>query len=1843
MTTLPSAYDGTPLATVGAGASPTSESRGDSPWSPIRRRSASGLDVQPLLDLDLELASINDQGQPGRGSQHAITGAQLQGQDNAGVDDRYNRLGATRRAQSRSQAYDEAAADSDESACLWSDARARQRRRTSGYHSVNVNADGRNVTFRNQCSRRRDSNEPDRSDDSDDDDEWGAQFRHAARVPRSTGLRGIQDDGDDDSTHDNNQVRSRVVVPRRTRLQNDRFNTRDDDQGEGRNSPRLRRRDGSCRRRSSSRRHRQRRSSHAGEHDSSTADDSDGAVVQDVGSRRHRIKPRTFDGSGSFETFWAHFDNCATYNRWNKADKLAHLKAALVGDAGQTLWDSDASAVNTLKKLTALLRSRYSGSRLADKHRMELRLRRRCAGESLSALHQDIKRLMALAHPTLQQEAREAIACDYFIDAMDDAEFALKIRERAPLTLDEALRVALQLEAWTKDARQRSHEAYCKPKVRGVVDDDNVSFSKRMEHLETEFNKRLDHIMKLQEASMCKPDMSAVKAPVVSSDESSDAARSHCYSKPQPSNRQQAAPSNGFKAAWPRKQKDFRSTSTGCWRCGQPGHLQRHCKLPAPQQDKKLTGAINCGSRGLDKANVYVRVQLDGKTLPCLLDSGCEITLIPKSVVEAARNIKVLPSRQCIWAANGSKIEIAGEAVLPLLLNGRCIPTRALVSPDVEEVMLGSDWLQAHECLWDFGRGKLLIDGQAAVTLSRKHRLCCRRIFAQEDVVLPPRQQVDISARSTLLSPRKVGADWIVDSHQVRPGLYVGRTLLPAAHHDIMVRMVNTTAKPQAIPSGTYLGNLQPVDVIDEPETDSTQAASSVDRAPAADVMTTLVENLPDDMTSEQHQQVQALLCRYDDVFSRGTFDMGRTSLVEHTIDTGSQRPIRQGLRRHPTAYLETIDNQVDELIQNDFVEPAASAWASNVVLVRKKDGSHRLCVDYRAVNAATYKDTYPLPHIDTCLGSMNGAVWFSTLDLRSGYHAIPIKESDRDKTAFITRRGCFRYKVLPFGLTTAPSVFQRLMDLVLCGLTYVTCLVYLDDIIVYSRDFDSHMQHLQEVFERLREANLKLHIKKCCLFQRRVAFLGHVLSEAGIEMQDDKVAAIRDWPIPKNLSQLRSFLGLCSYYRRFIPGFADIAAPLNELQRKQVPFMWMWEQDEAFNRLKERLTSAPVLGMPTDEGTFYLDCDASNVGLGAVLSQKQGNSEVVIAYASRALSRPERNYDVTRRELLAIVYGLKAYKQYLLGRHFVIRTDHAALQWLQRTPEPMAQLARWLVFIEQFDFDVLHRPGTRHGNADGLSRKPMGANDDNLLVRQGIGDTEAVEPDVNTDVHDGSAGEPPNLPDKLLADMQLLDPEIGPIARLHQQQEERPSIEELMAESEATKMLHSQWELLEPIDGVLYRRWCCKQGKPEVLQLLVPKMLRQDYMNRVHSGMCGGHLGLRRTLDQVQRRAFWFGWRRDVRRFCKQCPNCNGYFRGQLPRSGPLQPMLTGAPLERLHLDVTGPHPRSRRGSVFIITCIDPFTKWAEAFPAPNKEAGTIARIIVEQVICRLGTPLSIVTDRAKELDGELMREICRLLDVDKLRTTAYKASTNAAAERFHRTLNSMIGRMIDENQRDWDSLLPYVMAAYRSSRHEATQFTPNYLMLGRDVRAPVDIVYGSPESVQPNSYDDYADELHQRLLHAYSFVREHLQEAARRSKRYYDLRVRQQRYKIGDWVYYYNPRKYVGRQEKWSRKFTGPFLVIGVPGPVNVKLQRSRRAKPFYTHVDKVKPYVADNVPKPWINQLIDEQPSVEDLNVDNERAVEPMMSNDAIAGVPSVHEYRSPRPKRQAGRPRRYLDYM
>jgi len=600
------------------------------------------------------------------------------------------------------------------------------------------------------------------------------------------------------------------------------------------------------------------------------------------------------------------------------------------------------------------------------------------------------------------------------------------------------------------------------------------------------------------------------------------------------------------------------------------------------------------------------------------------------------------------------------------------------------------------------------------------------------------------------------------------------------------------------------------------------------------------------------------LLRRHGPIFSRHEYDIGRTPWVEHTIDNGEHRPIRQLLRRHPFEHLEQTDRQVEKMARNGIIEPASSPWASNVVLVKKKDRTLRFCVDYRQLNAITVNDSYPLPLIDNCLNALAGATWFSTIDLRAGYHNIPI--ADRDKSAFVTRRGCFRYTAMPFGMTTSTSVFQRLMDCVLAGLTYTTCLVYLDDVIVFARTFDEQLTRLDEVFGRIARANLKLKPSKCSFFKREVEFLGHTVSADGVEMEPGRLEAIRSWPPCRNVTEVRAFLGTCGYYRRFIQGFADIATPLYDLLRKNEPFRCTGRCQRAFEELKERLMTEPILALPSDDGQVILDTDASDQGLGAVLSDRSPDGvERVIAYASRRLHPPEINYETTRKELLAVVYGLKQFRQYLHGRHITIRTDHAVLSWLRRTPEPMPQMARWLTFTEEFDYEVQQRAGKQHGNADGLSRRPEPRDDENcneppetaggttadnevegevaVLVRES--DREEEEVAVPLETGDGSTSEWTDL-----REWQQADPELGPIIRYRVESDTQPSWSEMSPESEHTKRLWNKWSQLEVHNGFVYLRYEGNGTDQTYQQLLVPRRCVENVIFNTHTGMAGGHFG---------------------------------------------------------------------------------------------------------------------------------------------------------------------------------------------------------------------------------------------------------------------------------------------------------------------------------------------------------------------------------------------------------------
>ena len=495
------------------------------------------------------------------------------------------------------------------------------------------------------------------------------------------------------------------------------------------------------------------------------------------------------------------------------------------------------------------------------------------------------------------------------------------------------------------------------------------------------------------------------------------------------------------------------------------------------------------------------------------------------------------------------------------------------------------------------------------------------------EIIVP----VTVQKRSATLDPKssQLGMRLLepcLSSHLQQKGLYVARTLVDVKEDRVVpLHVFNVSDNVYNLAAETVVALAKPVIDVTSLETYEEngsvvgQARVMNQHVTGETIERTLPEPLQEllehctDLTDSETARLKELLYDYQHVFSLTEGDLGTTQMVKHRIETGNVLTIRQQPRRTSPWKHDKIERQVADLLHQGRVTESSSPWSSPVVLVTKKDGSQRLCVDYRQLNAATVKDAFPLPRVDDSLSALSGSRWFSTLDLASGYWQVAMDASTKEKAAFVTSSGLYEWNVMPFGLCNAPSTFARLMELVLKGLHWKICLIYLDDVIVMVPTFEEELERLKQVFERLAHAGLKLKPKKCFLFRKRVSYLGHVVTEEGITADPGKVEQIRTWPVPESSMEVKSFLGLASYYRRFIPAFSTVAQPLYKLTEAKTEFVWTGQCQQAFDGLKGLLTSARVLAYPTREGKFVLDTDASDHGIGAVLSSGRGGETYCI------------------------------------------------------------------------------------------------------------------------------------------------------------------------------------------------------------------------------------------------------------------------------------------------------------------------------------------------------------------------------------------------------------------------------------------------------------------------------------------------------------------------------------------------------------------------------------------------------------------------------------------------------
>ena len=575
----------------------------------------------------------------------------------------------------------------------------------------------------------------------------------------------------------------------------------------------------------------------------------------------------------------------------------------------------------------------------------------------------------------------------------------------------------------------------------------------------------------------------------------------------------------------------------------------------------------------------------------------------------------------------------------------------------------------------------------------------------------------------------------------------------------------------------------------------------------------------------------------------------------------------------------------------------------------------------------------------------------------------------------------------MAMGLCNGVATFQRLMEYVLAGLNWQTCLIYIDDIIVFADSFESHVQRLHEVLNKLAENGLKVSPKKCHLFQDQVTFLGHVVSRDGVATDPEKVEAIKSWPSPKNIKEVRAFLGTSSYYRKYQKNFASIAKPLHRLTEKNVKFDWTETCEDAFQQLKTLLSTAPVLAYPDMTKPFILDTDASGFGVGAVLSQKSGEKEDVIAYFSKSLSKAERQYCVTRRELLAVVSAVKHFHHYLYGSEFLVRTDHGALNWLLRFKNPEGQMARWLEVLSTYNFEVQHRPGRLHNNADGLSRRPCypcnycNRQDQKEFMNTDLDGTVRMTRKTDSDVESDVTSWIGNLTNEEISEAQKQDETLKILHKMKSESDAKPTWQTVAIQNSKFKKYWSQWYCIYLENNVLYRKWTDTLTNETIKQLLVPNIWQDEVLELLHNSQTAGHLGVHKTTTRAQIRVYWAGYKEDILNWIRKCAMCSS--RKQPPRKAKSKMKVynVGAPMERVALDILGPLPLSEKGNKYALIVSDYFTRWAEGYPMPNMETKTIVDNFVLNFICRFGVPKQIHTDQGRQFESALFKELCNKL----------------------------------------------------------------------------------------------------------------------------------------------------------------------------------------------------------------------------------------------------------------------
>lgn len=720
---------------------------------------------------------------------------------------------------------------------------------------------------------------------------------------------------------------------------------------------------------------------------------------------------------------------------------------------------------------------------------------------------------------------------------------------------------------------------------------------------------------------------------------------------------------------------------------------------------------------------------------------------------------------------------------------------------------------------------------------------------------------------------------------------------------------------------------------------------------------------------------------------------LGKTTLLTHKIDVGNAPPSKQRHYAISPAIQAKMNEEVDRMLQLGVIEESRSPWSSPVTVVSKAGGKSRLCLDARQLNSVTIKDAYPMPLIDGILARLNETYYISSVDLKDAFWQIELDESSREKTAFtVPGRPLYQFVRMPFGLCNAAQSMCRLMDLVIPTDMREFIFIYIDDLLIVSANYDTHLERLQYVADALRKANLTINVQKSRFCMREIQYLGHIVGNGEIKPDPDRVRSISEFPQPTTVRQVRRFLGMSGWYQRYIQNYSDIASPITDLLSTKTRFNWTPEAQVAFETLKSRLTTAPVLTHPDFSLPFYIQCDASMSGVGGVLFQIKDGEEHPIAFMSKKLNSAQRNYSVTELECLAAIMCIKKFRCYVEGMRFTVITDHAALKWLMAQKDLAGRLARWSLKLQSYDFTIEHRKGSQNVVPDTLSRA-------------------TVEEVVTT------VGIPINL-----SDPAFVSPTYQKL--LETVTEEKASLPDV-----------------EVRDKIIYKR-----VEPGAWRLWTPEELRRNVIEAAHNPPSAAHGGVDKTLELVKRYFYWPGVSAEVRKFVAECSICKETKAPNQTLRPPMGvPAIAERPFQHIYIDLLGPYPRSKSGNTVILIILDQLTKFVWLKPLRKASAITIVKFVESEIFHMVGAPETLLSDNGKQF---ISKDFCDLLNrygVRQILTASHSPQVNAS-ERVNRSILAAIRSYVEQDQTTWDVHISSIASALRNAVHASTTQSPYF-----------------------------------------------------------------------------------------------------------------------------------------------------------------------------------------------------